>query len=349
MHHPRTGIAPAWRFFFLVAIAGLVPGIRDARAEVGHFVPGAMNLRDYLMPAEPGIYGVLYNVVYTSDRLNDRDNDEIRSVHVGGSGPLGRDVKVEVDLDLYALAPTVVWVSDWKVLGARYGAFLSPTFTNASVNASLGNQGTLGREANNDSFGVGDLLVQPLWFGWDVPHVGASLAYGFYAPVGQYDTRPVTLPDGSTVRVESPDNLGYGYWTHQFQAAGAWYPWADKRMAVVLAGTYEINENKRDYDLTAGDVFTLNWGVSQYLPLSKDQSWLAELGITGYDNWQVSEDRGSDASSDAQDNDHAAGFQTAVANVPWDAAISLHYFYEFAADDRLQGHVIGISLAKKLY
>ena len=320
-----------------------------ARAEIGHFVPGVINIRDYVMPADPGVYGVLYNFYYKSDRLNDRDNDKIRSVNINpGPGP-GIDVGVELDLDLVALAPTLIWVSEFQALGLRYGAFVSPTFTNASVNAEIGNQSRLGRSAENDSFGVGDMLVQPLWLGLDVPHFGASFGYGFYAPVGQYDTRPVDLPNGETVRVESVDNLGYGYWTHQFQLAGAWYPWVDKRMAVVVAGTYEVNHEKEDYDLTAGDVFTLNWGVSQYLPLKQDQSVLAELGVAGYDNWQVSEDSGSDAASDAQDNDHAAGFQAGVAHVPWNAALTFHYFYEFAADDRVQGHVLGLSIAKKLF
>ena len=60
--------------------------------------------------------------------------------------------------------------------------------------------------------------------------------------------------------VEAADNIGYGFWTHQFQGAATWYPWADRRMAVVGALTYEINE-KDDFDLTPGDL-SFNWGVS---------------------------------------------------------------------------------------
>ena len=42
--------------------------------EIGHYVPGLPNIRDFAMPA-PGFYGVLYHYFYTSDRLNDGKPD----------------------------------------------------------------------------------------------------------------------------------------------------------------------------------------------------------------------------------------------------------------------------------
>jgi hypothetical protein len=36
-------------------------------------------------------------------------------------------------VDVYVLAPTLIWVSPWKILGAKYGAYISPTFSNSSV------------------------------------------------------------------------------------------------------------------------------------------------------------------------------------------------------------------------
>lgn len=173
------------------------------------------------------------------------------------------------------------------------------------------------------------------------------MAYGFYAPIGEYETESVTLPGGASVRVESPDNIGYGFWTHQAQGAVAWYPWEDKRMAVTTVLTHEIHSDKEDFDLTPGRNLTLNWGISQYLPLKKDNSLLLEVGPAGYDSWQVSDDEGSDATSDAHDQVHAVGGQLGVTHVPWNLVVNLHYFYEFAAKDRFQGQAFGISIAKK--
>jgi hypothetical protein len=67
---------------------------------------------------------------------------------------------------------------------------------------------------------------------------------------------------------------------------------------------------KDDFDLTPGDVRSLNWGVSQFLPLREDQSLLLELGIAGYGSWQVGNDSGNDAASPAlKDEVQAVGFQ----------------------------------------
>ena len=37
-------------------------------------------------------------------------------------GP-GVTLDVDIDLDVYVLAPALLWVSPWKILGAKYGAF----------------------------------------------------------------------------------------------------------------------------------------------------------------------------------------------------------------------------------
>ncbi|HYC56917.1 MAG TPA: transporter [Candidatus Binatia bacterium] len=314
--------------------------------EVGHYNPGVLNIRDLLVP-EPGFYAALYNHYYTSGRLNDGDGDPIDSIHVPGPAGPGLHLDVDVELDIYAAVPTLIWVSDWRFLGARYGAYIAPTLANSSINAALSTQNGFARDADNDSFAFGDILVQPLWLGWSLPNLEAAFGYGFYAPTGKYDVDTVTLPHGAIIRAESDDNIGYGFWTHQLQAAGAWYPWTDKRTAVVLGTTYEIHHDKDGFDVTPGHDLTLNWGISQYLPLTQSRNVVAELGIAGYDSWQVTEDAGDDATSEVQDSVHAAGFQAGLIQVPWGVSVNFHYFYEFAADDRFQGHVLGLNLAKK--
>src|SRR5688572_15571050 len=108
------------------------PLFSNAQQEVGHFAPGVLNIRDFAMP-ETGFYGVVYNYFYSSDRLNDDNGNKIKSVTIKpGSGP-GTVVNINVDLNVYALAPTFIWVSKWKLLGAKYGAYISPSFSNTSI------------------------------------------------------------------------------------------------------------------------------------------------------------------------------------------------------------------------
>ncbi len=315
--------------------------------EISHYNGGVLNIRDFFVPAEPGFYGAVYNYYYTTDRLNGKNGNEIDNVTVvppGGGPPTSLDL--DVNVDIYVISPTFIWVPDWKPLGARYGILVAPTFANASPEAALSRSGGAGLGSSGSTWGVGDMLVQPVWLDWSLKHWDFNISCGFYAPVGKYNTDLVTLPGGGTVRVESSDNIGYGFWTQQFQGAAAWYPMENKATAVTAALTYEINSEKEDFDLTPGDTLTLNWGISQYLPLKKDKSLLLEVGPAGYDSWQTTEDSGSDANSN-KDQVHAAGGQIGLTYVPWSLVLNFHAFYEYAAEDRFQGQSYGISIAKK--
>jgi hypothetical protein len=315
--------------------------------EIGHYAPGLINIRDLAMPA-PGFYSVLYNYFYLSNRLNDGDGDEITSVTINPRGGPGVTLNVDVDLDIYVLAPALLWVSPRKLLGAKYGAFITPSFANSSVGAALATVTGRGVDAETSQFDVGDLFVQPFWLGWSLRHWDIAVGYGFYAPIGQYDTSTVTLRSGATVTAEAADNIGLGFWTHQLQGAVTWYPWAHKATAVLAALTYEIHGDKEDFDLTPGQNFTLNWGISQFLPLRKDQKLLLEAGVAGYSSWQITDDSGSDARNpNVHDQVHAVGGQLGLTYVPWVASLNMHYFGEFAAQDRFQGQVFGVSVAKK--
>lgn len=338
---PRLLLASAFACTLALAATAAQAG------EIGHYGGGFLNIRDYLVP-EPGLYAGVYNYFYTTDRLNDRDGDEVSSVTVSpGPGP-GVTLGVDVDVDMYVLAPTLIYVTEVKPLGIKYGALISPTFADASLEAALFTAGRRGGKVESSSFDVGDMLVQPVWLGKTLEHWDFALAYGFYAPIGKYGTETVTLPGGASITTEAKDNIGYGFWTHQFQGAAAWYPWADKRMAVATALTYEIHGEKEDFDLTPGRNLTFNWGISQYLPLTKDHSLLLEVGPAGYDSWQVSDDSGSAATNpDVHDEVHAVGGQLSLVYLPWQTLLTFHGFYEYAADDRFQGESYGLSLSKK--
>ena len=330
----------------LAAIMAALTLVLNAHAgEIGHFNGGVMNIRDYVMP-DPGFYTATYNYFYTTGQLNNSNGDEIKSVTIKpGPGP-GITLGVNIDVDLYALAPSLIWVTDIKPLGIKYGALITPSFLNANLNAEVEALRGRGGSVSAGSFGVGDLFVQPVWLGKTLPHWDFALSYGFYVPVGKYNTNSVKLPVVGPVTVESSDNLGYGFWTHQFQGAVAWYPMTNKGTAVVSALTYETNGKKEGFDLTPGDNLTLNWGISQFLPLKKDMSLLLELGPAGYDTWQITHDTGSAATS-TLDQVHAVGGQLGLTYVPWMLSVNLHGFYEYAAEDRFQGGSFGVSIAKK--
>ncbi len=337
------------KYHYFLTICLLVFGVSyttQAQQEIGHFAPGVMGIRDFIMP-EPGFYGALYSYRYSTKRLKDSEGNEIKSVTVNpGSGP-GLSLDVNVDVEVGVLAPTFIWVSSWKLLGARYGAYIAPAFSNTSVGASLSIYTGSGRSAKTSQFGVGDLFVQPLWLTWAQEQVDFTLGYGFYAPIGKYDTETVTFGNRS-LTAEAADNIGLGFWTNQFQGAASWYPWTDRRMAVATALTYEFHGKKKDYDLKPGQNLSFNWGISQYLPLQQDQKLLLEIGPAGYSSWQITEDSGADAANPlTKDDVHAVGGQVGLTQVIWNVLLNFHYFYEISAKDRFQGESIGLNFAIK--
>ena len=340
----KTTIHPT---LLAAALVGAVATSISAEAgEIGHYAGGFMNLRDFFVP-DPGLYGALYNYGYTTDQLNDSNGNKVKSVTInppGGGGPV--TVGVDVNVDLYVLAPTMIYSVDIESLGLRYGALITPTFANANLSAALSTTTGHGGNAETSNLGVGDMFVQPVWLGKSFEHWDLSLAYGFYAPIGEYDTATFTLPNGATVTGEAADNLGFGFWTHQIQAAAAWYPFDTQKTAVIAALTYEMNGGKQDFDLTPGDNLTLNWGISHIQPIKTDNSMLLEVGLVGYDTWQVTDDSGGTASN-IRDQVHAVGGQIGLIHMPWHAALNLHGYYEYAAEDRFQGTTFGLSIVKK--
>lgn len=332
----------------LAAVSSAALTVAQA-GEIGHFNGGIMDIRDYFLTSDPGIYGVVYNYYYWTTRLNNGDGDKISSVNVntpGGTVP----VNVGVDLHMYAVIPALVWSTPWTFLGAKYGGYIAPSFANNSLEANLNIANTVGGSFNNSSFGVGDLYVQPIWLDWSLmQHFDLSLAYGFYAPVGKYDTRTVPLPGGAgSVTVDSKNNIGLGYWTQQAQGGIAWYPWTNKATAVTAVGTYEYNSWKRDINLKPGQMFTLNWGLDQFLPLCKDEKLLLEVGPAGYDAWQITDSTGSNPLANTSNSRvHAVGGQLGLTYVPWNAFLTFHGFYEYAAVSRFQGASLGLNFGIK--
>ncbi len=331
--------------FLLILLLGLPTKLQGQ--EIGHFAPGVFGIRDFIAP-EPGYYGAIYTYRYTTTRLNDANGDQISSVTIGPGNGMGVTLDVDVDVAVGVVAPTFIWVSPWKVLGGSYGAYISPTLSNTSIGASLTVIGGSGRSAEVSQFGFGDLFIQPVWLTWNKEHAAFSAAYGLYIPTGKYVIETIDLPGVGAVQSAAADNIGLGFWTHQFQGAASYFPWSDQRMSITGALTYELHGKKEGFDIKPGQNLALNWGVSQYLPLSQDQVLLLEIGPAGYFSWQVTEDAGTEVvKPTVKDSVNGIGGQVGITQAAWGAVLNFHYFYEFSAKDRFQGESIGLNLAIK--
>jgi hypothetical protein len=333
--------------FTSAALAWSMSGV----AGVSHFVPGMMNIRDFLVPEKEGVYAALYLGNYSTGKLKDKNGNTIDTAEFHANRDLGPGIPAEVDItadidanvEMYLIAPTFVWNTGYQLFGADYAMLVSLPFANTSVGAALDTltdirlaerSVTLGKSlaVDDSAFEISDIFVQPLFLGWRGKHYDIFAGYGFYAPSGKYNTDDVA-------------NTGLGFWGHQFQLAGAYYPFDHKGTALMLAGTYEINHETEGKDFTQGGHFTLNWGLSQFLPITDNM--LLEVGPAGYSQWQVQDNHGADQPSflNSPNQVHAVGGQIGLAFPKANAQVTFHYFTEFAAESRFQGDYAGFTAA----
>ena len=320
-----------------------------ARAgELGHFAPGAFNIRDFALP-DPGFYVGIYNYSYRTTRANDADGNQISSITITGRNGATATLNLNVDVNVYAPSPFLLWVAHKKVLGAKYGVLVNPSFSNGNISAKLAFEDRTGQSASTGQFNISDTFVQPLWLDWNGKHYDVSYGYGFYIPTGKFKSATVTVPVIGPVYTEAADNTGYGFWTNQNQGAVYIYPWSDQRLAIENVLTWEIHRKKRNVDITPGQNLTWSWGVSEYVPLKKDESFLLEAGPTGYSTFQVSDDSGAAATNPGlHDHVHAVGLQVGVTSVKRNMGLNFSWFHEFSAVDRFQGSSLGLNFSFKL-
>src|SRR5580692_6224239 len=129
----------------------------------------------------------------------------------------------------------------------------------------------------------------PLNMGWPFgKRVDFNAGYSFTAPTGRYTAG-------------ASNNVGSGYWGNDITSGTTLYITKNKGTTANLATDWEIHGQRtvasvpagQTSKITPGQAFTIEWGLGQVLPLKKDMSLLAQLGVVGYDQWQVSSNSGN--------------------------------------------------------
>lgn len=279
---------------------------QPAPSFTGHYPIGVEGLKSGTLPP-PGFYLRDYNLGYYSDRLNDANGDEI-----------------DADFEAFAYANAIrpIWISEFKILGGSYGCDVLVPFIYKNI-AAMGDR--------DETFNLGDIFIEPITLSWHWQQADLGLGYGLWAPTGNPD--PGTLSGGT----------GQGTWTHMMTAGGTFYFDAQKSWSFSALGRYEISYESADYDITPGNVLSIEGG------LGKQFSPTFEAGIWAYYQAQTTRDAGSDGvvASDALDSVIGVGPEV-VFTIPKSALfISVRYAYEVMSEDRPQGHTGTITLTKR--
>ncbi|MEI7751412.1 MAG: transporter [Candidatus Omnitrophota bacterium] len=315
---------------------------------LGHYYPGVLGMRDIIMPPK-GFYTIYYNPIYGSNSLQDAHGKELshfsksetstRFINVQGQEiPVKLSANLSADINTSMMFTTqqllLMWVPGWKFLGADYAMILAPSLGYVSIKAKIRAReaGTITVEdtthtvtghqeikLKSDDYGFGDMLVQPLMLDWRGKHYDVGVNYGFFAPTGSYQEKRAA-------------NVGMAFWTQQFQVFGAYYFDKNHKTALITTTTYNLNSKRYSQDLTPGQSMTLEYALSHYM------NSRVEVGVCGYDQWQISSDTGTAArNKDAFYQIHAIGGQFTGWIIKEKLSLTTKCYYEYYGVGRFKG------------
>ncbi len=299
----------------------------------GHYVPGIWDIRDYATPA-PGFYILDYNLFLSGKKFFDSDGNQVTEIVRSNS-----TTTLDIDVSGYVNIPTFFYASDFKVLGGTYIAGITPPYSTVNTDFAYDAIATVLRDTLTKSetitgniSGFSDMTFLPFGLSWASDILNLTVAYSLTAPTGSY------TPGGS-------DNVGYGYWTNMFQAFGYIYPMKIKgkpsqAMAIMGSLTYEINSKIKDVNVSPGNRLTVEYGISQYLNPG------FEVGFMGGNNFQITDDKGSDVWWNASVLDQMGyiGFQVAGWPVANKLYTSVKYNIEYGLRQRLKQDMILLNI-----
>ncbi len=266
----------------------------------GHYVPGVEGIKDASLPP-PGFYLRDYNAFYTADQLNQSN---------------GHKAPVNFDAFVYANVMRGIWVSDLGVLGGNIvmDAIVPLQYTELKING-----------AKDHTFGFGDICLEPAVVSWHGSQWDAVLGYSMWLPSG--DSQPGSADPGK------------GFWGHMITAGGTLYLDTNKTWALSLLNRFEFNQAERATDITPGQQWTAEWGISKSVMPGVD------VGVVGYYQRQTTHDSGRGAST-VRDQVLAFGPEVSALWPNLGLFTSLRYNIEVMANDRPQGQTIVLTLTK---
>src|SRR5271154_2745791 len=229
----------------------------------GQWVPGQFGLNAGVIP-DPGVTYANMALNYSASQLN---------------GPSGNSIPgINGTYSFWVDENIIYYVPKHKFLGGYFMPYVALNYASGEVVANI-----TGTDLSTGGGGSGfaDMYVQPLNLGWHFgKRVDFNAGYAFVAPTGRFT-------QGAS------NNVGSGYWGNDITSGTTLYITKNQATTANLTTDWEIHGQKRGTDITPGQAFTDEWGFGQTLPLRKNFSQLLQVGLVGYDQWQVSNNGGA--------------------------------------------------------
>ena len=287
------------------------------------WMPGQIGLNAGILPS-PGFTYVNLDINYNADTFN---------------GPRGNAIPVTGTYNVWAVENIFFYVPNIKFAGGNLGFMIMfPTPATGSLDADVSNLQLPNLSATAGGSGLADLWLQPFNFGWHFKRADIKVADAFLIPTGRYS------PGAS-------NNVGTGYFGNHLQTGTTFYITKNKGTSANLFTDWEVHRSKagtNNTSKTPGQAFTDEWGLGQVLPLRKNLSQLLQLGVVGYDQWQVTANGGTisigkiiaPANLLPYYSDHAVGGQLNYILPPRHLTFFFKYEHEYKSYTATLGNTI---------
>src|SRR5271167_3709122 len=225
----------------------------------GQWVPGQFGLNAGVIP-DPGLTYANLALNYSASQLN---------------GPAGNSIPgINGTYSFWVDENIIYYVPKYKFLGGYFMPYVALSYASGELVANITGTNLSGGGGGS---GFADTYVQPLNLGWHFgKRVDFNAGYAFVAPTGRYTAG-------------ASNNVGSGYWGNFITSGTTFYITKNQATTANLTTAWEIHGKKEGTNETPGQAFTDEWGLGQVLPLKKDMSQLLQLGVVGYDQFQVTD------------------------------------------------------------
>jgi hypothetical protein len=233
------------------------------------WMPGQVGLNAGIVPA-PGFSYVNISVNYRSSTFNN---------------PKGSAIPVTGNYNVWAVENLFYGVLDAKPIHGDIYFVLALTPATGSLDADiqLQNPGIPNLNAVAGGGGMADTFIEPIGVGWHLKRADIQVAEALMLPTGRYNP-------GAT------NNVGTGYVGNHLMDGITYYVTKNKGTSANLFTDWEVHGTRQGANgtvKTPGQAFTMEWGLGQVLPLKKNFSQLLQIGLIGYDQWQVTQNGGT--------------------------------------------------------
>ncbi|WP_156906471.1 SphA family protein [Halomonas halocynthiae] len=220
-----------------------------------------------------------------------------------------------------ALANRMIWIIDKKFLGADYGVEVIIPVQNVSLDFR-------GLGIDDSDSGLGDIFLGPVVLGWHGQQWDAVFAAGYWFDTADYDD-------------QSAAAIGKGFGTTMLTLGGTWYFDIEKAWSLSVLSRYEIKSEQDDTGITPGDSLLVEWGLSHRLENG------LELGLVGYDAWQLENDQGVPAGlPNDKRKQHALGVEAGYFWPQLGLGLNGAYYNEYSNEARPEGGLFRLTLTK---